>query len=178
MNTGMIPARYATALLSFAAESKQEDVIYEKAKLIVRNFSEQPKLRTALDNPVLGSGKKKELILAASGNVADTVFDKFIDLVVSKKRENFLQTIMLKFIDLYRLKNNIYSGKLISAGIIDESTEKKLISVIEGRKNGKLEIEKSVDADLIGGFILEVENTRWDASIKRQLQTIKNELSL
>jgi len=97
---------------------------------------------------------------------------------LSKNRESYYQGIMLKFIDLYREKNNIYLGSLITASNIDALTEKKLTAVIESRRNGKLEIKKSIQSDLIGGFILEVDNTRWDASIKRQLQTIKNELAV
>lgn len=178
MNTGMIPMRYATALLSYASESKQEELLYEKAKIIVRNFAEQPRLRAALENPVLSFDAKRKLMITAAGTTTDKVLDKFIDLLLKNNRETFLQFIMLKYIDLYRVKNNIYSGKLITASKIDASTEKKLTSVIESQKNGKLEIQKSVDPELIGGFILEVDNTRWDASIKRQLQTIKNELAV
>jgi F-type H+-transporting ATPase subunit delta len=85
---------------------------------------------------------------------------------------------MLKYIDFYRDRLNIYSGKLITATAIDAKLEKKLISVIENRKEGTLELHKEVNPDLIGGFILEVDNTRWDASIKRQLQAIMNGLKV
>ncbi len=178
MNTGMIPVRYATALLSFASENKQEDIVYEKAKTLVRNFAEQPRVRAAIENPVLSYRIKKKLMLAAAGTTTDTVFDTFIDLLHKNNREAFLQVIMLKYIDLYRIKNDIYAGKLITASKIDALTEKKMTSIIESQKTGKLEMQKSVDPDLIGGFILEVDNTRWDASVKRQLQTIKNELAI
>ncbi len=178
MNTGMIPSRYAAALLSFATESKQEVVIYEKAKVVVRNFAEQPKLRAALENPVVNFDTKKKLMLAAAGSKSDEIFDTFVQMVLNKNRESYFQGIMLKYIDLYREKNNIYLGSLITASAIDAITEKKLTAVIESRRNGKLEIQKTIQSDLIGGFILEVDNTRWDASIKRQLQTIKNEFAI
>jgi len=174
----MIPARYAAALMSYASNVKQDKLIYEKAKIIVRNFSEQPKLRAALENPVLSVDTKKKLMLAAADNSTEQVFVKFIQLLLSKKRETYFQLIMLKYIDLYRTKNNIYSCKLITAGTIDSSSEKKLTSVIENQIKGKLEINKSINPELIGGFMLEVDNTRWDASIKRQLQTIMNGLKV
>lgn len=177
MNTGMIPMRYATALLSFASENKQEEILYEKAKTIVRNFAEQPKLRAALENPVLSLVVKKKLMLAAAGTQTVEVLDKFLELLLKNKRETYLQFIMLKYIDLYRSKNDIYAGKLITASQIEAFTEKELTSIIENQKKGKLEMHKSIDPELIGGFILEVDNMRWDASIKRQLQTIKNELA-
>jgi len=178
MNTGMISQRYATALLSFATASKQEKTVYEKAQQFATNFAEELRLHKALENPVVAVAIKKELILAASGKKANPVFERFVELVFEKNRESYFQNIMLKYIDLYRENQNIYSGKLITAITIDAITEKKLISVIESQKQGKFEVHKSVNPDLIGGFILEVNNTRWDASLKRQLQTIKNEIVL
>lgn len=177
MNIGMISSRYATAMLAFATQNKLEKEFYELAKLVVANFSEQPKLMEALESPVVANVLKKQLLLLAAGSNVNSSFDKFVQLVIDNKRELYFRTIMLKYIDFYREKNNIYSGKLITASKTDASIEKKLITVIESRQKGTLEIEKIVNPDLVGGFILEVDNTRWDASIKRQLRTIKNELA-
>jgi len=176
MNTGMISMRYAKALLVYSTENKQDELVYEMAKVVVSNYASYPQLRHALENPVLGIEQKSKLMHAAAGSKTLGAFDKFIHLMLTNKREAYYQSTMLNYIDLYRAKSNIYSGKLITASQIDAATEKKLTSVIESQKEGKLEVQKSVNPDLIGGFILEVDNTRWDASIKRQLQTIKNEM--
>jgi F-type H+-transporting ATPase subunit delta len=42
--------------------------------------------------------------------------------------------------------------------------------------DGTVEFEKEVDPDLLGGFVLNVETYQLDASLKSQLQTIKNNL--
>lgn len=177
MNVGMISSRYATAMLGFATQQKLENEFYEMAKLVCVHFDEQPKLMQVLESPVVDLATKKQLLLLAAGSKKNASFDKFVQMVIDNKREKYFRTIMLKYIDFYRDRLNIYSGKLITATAIDAKLEKKLISVIENRKEGTLELRKEVNPDLIGGFILEVDNTRWDASIKRQLQAIKNELN-
>ncbi len=172
----MISSRYAKALLSFAAERKLETDFYLKARQLVKSISTHPKLILALENPVVEIFKKKQLIMSGAGVRKDEYFERFVQLLLDNKRETYIQLIMLKYIDFYREKNNIYSGKLITATAIDSITEKRLISVIENQKKGTLEIRKEINETLLGGFILEVDNTRWDASVQSQLQKIKNEL--
>ncbi len=172
----MISSRYATALLSFATERKLEKDFYTKANQFVKSVSTHPKLMLALESPVIDRLKKKQLILSAAGLRADEHFGRFVQLIIQNNREAYIQLIMLKYIDFYREKNNIYSGKLITATAIDALTEKRLIAVIESQKKGTLEVKKEINEALLGGFILEVDNTRWDASVQSQLQKIKNEL--
>lgn len=172
----MISSRYATALLSFATDRKLENDFYVKANQLVKSISTHPGLKIVLESPVISSQKKKQLIMTAAGVKVDEYFGRFVQMLIENNREEYLHRIMLKYIDIYREKNNIYSGKLITATSIDAATEKRLIAVIEKQKKGTLEVKKEINSALLGGFILEVDNTRWDASVQSQLQKIKNEL--
>lgn len=176
MNNGLIASRYATALLGFAENQKLEKEFFEIAKTLSKSFATHAELNKVLENPVVDGLTKKKILLTASAT-KNASFSAFIELLISNKREVYTQRIMLRFLDVYRRKNQILSGKLITASELDSVTEKRMIAVIEKSTNGSLEIEKELDSSLIGGFILEVDNTRWDASIKRQLQTLKNELN-
>ena len=82
---------------------------------------------------------------------------------------------MLKFIDLYRKHKNIRYGKLTTASEVDKATEERLISLVTDKVGGTLELEKVVDSAILGGFMLEVEDVRWDASLSGQLTRIRNE---
>ena len=133
-------------------------------------------LRSVLDNPVLGNSRKKAIIVLAIGNDIEAVLDKFIDLVLVNNRENQLQTIGLKYIDIYREEKKIFSGKLTTAIEINATIEDHLMAMIEKQTNGTLELEKTVNPDILGGFMIEVDNLRWDATLKNELQSIKNKL--
>ena len=50
MNTGMIPTRYAAALLAYASESGHEEQLYETAKTTLKSFEEQARLTRVLQN--------------------------------------------------------------------------------------------------------------------------------
>lgn len=175
MNTGLISVRYATALFDFAKETKSVEKVYGEAKMLTLMFMKMGELRLVLDNPVLSVSEKRKLILNAAGGSTSLVFEQFTDLLLKNGREGQIQNIMLRFIDLYRKEKNIRYGKLTTAFEVDKDTEERLISLVTDKVGGTLELEKVVDPDILGGFMLEVEDVRWDASISGQLMRIKNE---
>ena len=175
MNTGLIAGRYATALLGFAEEKKSAELVYKEAKTVTSQYLLVPELRSALESPVLPESEKQKIIYAAAGNKVSGTFEKFVGLVLDNKRENHLQNILLKYIDIYRKKQNIHYAKLITALPVDKSTENRLMNLVHENTGGTVEFEKHTDKEILGGFILEVDFLRWDASIYHQLQQIKNE---
>lgn len=175
MNTGLISVRYATALLEFAKETNSVEAVYGEVKLLTLMFSKMGELRLVLENPVMPVAEKRKLILNAAGGKTSKTFEEFTELLLNNKREVQVQNIMLKFIDLYRAQKNIRYGKLTTALDVDAATEKRLISLVTDQVGGTLELEKVVDPEILGGFKLEVDNVRWDASISSQLKRIKNE---
>ena len=175
MNTGLIPARYATALLDFAGDVKAQEQIYREAKTLQYNFAQQAQLRSVLDNPVLSNSEKRKILITAAGVSVSKAFERFLDLVLENNREAYLLQIALKYIDLYRKKNSIYYGKLTTASTVNPETEKKLMQLVEKTTGGTIEMEKVVDPEIIGGFLFEVDFVRWDASVSGQLRRIRNE---
>lgn len=175
MNTGLIPVRYATALLDFANANNMQDRVYTEAKAITKSFFQFNELRTVLDNPVLVKAEKRKIILLAAGENISKPLEKFLDLLLENNRENYLLSIALKYIDLFRKQKNIYYGKLTTASPVNATVEKRLKAMVENTTGGTIEMEKVVDKDILGGFMFEVDFVRWDASISGQLRRIKKD---
>jgi F-type H+-transporting ATPase subunit delta len=175
MNTGLIPVRYATALLDFANVSDMQDRVYTEAKAITKSFFQFNELRTVIDNPVLAKTEKRKIILLAAGENISKPFEKFVDLLLENNREDHLHTIALKYIDLFRQQKNIHYGKLTTASPVNAAVEKRLKAMVENTTGGVIEMEKVIDKDILGGFMFEVDFVRWDASISGQLRRIKKD---
>jgi len=175
MNTGLIPVRYATALLDFANASELQDRVYIEAKSVIKSYFQFSELRTVLDNPVLAKAEKRKIIIMAAGGKVCKPFEKFIDLLLENNREKFLLSVSLKYIDLFRKQKNIHYGKLTTASPINAATEKRLMAMVENTTGGTIEMEKVIDPEILGGFLFEVDFVRWDASISGQLRRIKKE---
>lgn len=175
MNTGMIPVRYAKALLEFADEKKCAEKVYAEMSAVAESFEREHALRRILDNPVLPAGKKTELIRTAGGGETSEVFDRFVWLVLHNRRERYLQSISLMYLDLYRRQHHISTGRLETAVPVTPDTEQKIIDLIASETKGTVELKTAVKPELLGGFVFEMDSERLDASIATQLRNIKKQ---
>jgi len=176
MNSGTISMRYVRALFNYALEKKAEDTVFTEMKTLSESFEKTPGLRSTLDNPVLNTKDKLNIIKAAAGNNVSDYFIRFIELVLRQRRESHLQTISLLFLDTYRKYKNITVGRLVTASPIDNETLEKIKQLVQKTKTGTIEFRTEINPAITGGFILYIDSFRLDASISSQLQRIKDEL--
>lgn len=168
--------RYARALFNYALENKVEDRVYNEMKNLSENFVNIKTLRSTLDNPVLRTKDKLEIIKTAAGESPSSEYLKFIELVLHQKRENYLYTISLGYLDLYRKYKKISIGKLVTACPIDKATENKIKTLVQKNEHETIEFVTKVDPSIDGGFVLYIDTYRLDASIASQLKQIKSQL--
>ena len=176
MDIGVISVRYARALLKSAADQKLEEQVYQEMMTIAKSYLEVPQLRHTIDNPMLSKDKKEGLLLAAAGEKPCQLTKNFIRLVLKEDRENVLQFMANSYITLYRKQKNVIRGKLTTAARVSAQTEQKMRQMVESKTNGTVEFETEVNPDIIGGFILEYDTFRMDASVKTKLNNILNTL--
>ncbi len=176
MNTGVISVRYARALFKSVGTSEFKDKVYADMQCLIKNFIDVPGLRKAMENPMLDKEAKEKLLLTACGGNPCDATRTFIKLVLKESRENIIQFMANSFVTLYRQDKNIISGRLVTAVDVAPSTEQKMRKLIEARTSANVEFQTEVNPDIIGGFILEYDTYRMDASVQTQLRSILKEL--
>lgn len=177
MDIGVISVRYARALLKAAINAGQEDKVYHEMQTLAQCFIDVSGLRFTIDNPMLSKDKKKDLLITAcGGDASSTLVVTFITLVLKEDRENMLQFIANSYITLYRQHKNIIRGKLTTATRVSDNTTKKMRAMVESRTKGTVVFETEINPDIIGGFILEYDTYRLDASVQKQLREILSQL--
>ena len=155
-----------------ATEQKLDAAVYQDMQTLAESYVRVPQLRSTIDNPMLEKDKKKMLLLTACGDKHTTLTERFIDIVLKEDRENILQFMANSYITLYRQQKNVIRGRLITATAVSPETEQKMRQMVESRTQGTVEFESEVNPDIIGGFILEYDTYRMDASVKSKLNTI------
>ena len=168
--------RYARALLKSATDQKQEDAVYQEMMTVAKSYLDVPALRHTIDNPMLSKDKKEALLIVAAGEKPCQLTKAFIALVLKEDRENVMQFMANSYITLYRKQKNVIRGKLTTAARVSAETEQKMRQMVERKTNGTVEFETEVNPDIIGGFILEYDTFRMDASVKSKLNNILNTL--
>lgn len=176
MDLGLISVRYARALLKASNQEKQSEQVYADMQTLAAEYINVPELSVTIANPMLSEEQKETLLIAATGSTKCDLTRRFIQLVLKEGRAGIMQFIANSFVTQYREQNNLIQAKLSTAAALSPETESKLRKLVESKTNGKVEFKTSVDDELIGGFVLEYDTYRLDASVKRQLSTILSNL--
>jgi F-type H+-transporting ATPase subunit delta len=121
---------------------------------------------------MLSREKKEELLLTAVGSTPTPLTRAFVQLVLKEGREPVMQFIANSYVTLYRQQKHIIRGRLTTAARVSPATEQKMRQMVESKTNGTVEFETEVNPDIIGGFILEYDTYRMDASVKAKLNSI------
>ena len=176
MDNGLIPRRYAKALYKFALEKGESKKIYELSKQVIDSFRENPDLQKVLSNPFISDEDKENLLLSAAGT-KDEIFDQFVKLILAQKRVEFAYAMMLAYRDIYRKENHISQAKITTASQLDEARMNKLRKLVtDAFKDSQLEFSEAVDPSLIGGFVIDVDSVRMDASFSHELEQLRQTL--
>ena len=151
MNTGVISARYASALVSYVLETGNGERVCRQV------------LRILADPELL---KKEEL----EKELRDLV------LVMSRKgRADHLRFTLLSFVRKYYEAVGSKYARLTMA-VRDESLIGRMKEYAQRRTACKVELECVVDPALIGGFTFEIEDYVLDGSVRSQLARLRREL--
>ncbi len=168
---------YAQALLSVAQSSNELDRISNDVRALVQLLKDSPELSDFIANPVIKEGAKKEVLNRAIGSEAHPYLLNFLMLLVDKRRIAFLQPIGEQYLNLVRTLTNTVLAEVSSATELNDSQRQTVIEKVKALTSAQVvELNTSVNPDLIGGVIIKVGSQVFDASIRGQLQRISNTL--
>lgn len=177
MDNGRISVRYARALFQLAQEQGCEDDVYDGLTRFAHNYLLAiAQFNEVLADPIVAQVEKVKLMEMAVGDPMHDCLKQFITFVAEQKREDKMFLIAMKFMEMYRAKHNILSTQVTTATELPEATYDKIKAFIKKTFDADAEIDVKIDPKLIGGFILDIENARMDASVAGQLNALKNRL--
>lgn len=177
MISGLIPRRYAKALFKFAAETGKTEVVYGQMKAVIDAFRANASLCKTLSNPFVKDSDKRTLLLTSANAAEDSAYGRFVTLVLDHRREEFFELMALAYRDIYREENKISQVRITTAAPLPDAEMERFHKVVENAfKDRKFEYYHSVNPELIGGFIIDVDSTRMDASISGELEQLRQNL--
>ncbi len=177
MSVYRISYRYANSLMQLAEEKKIFEKVSEDAELIFNTLNSSKELRSVLKSPVIKFNDKKSLLQKIFEKKISNETASFVSFVVEKNREDILFDIFKEFIALADKKNGIVKARVVSASDLNDQLKQRLISELSRKTNKKVSANYNVDTNLIGGFIVRIEDTVYDASVKHQLNLLRKKFS-
>lgn len=176
MDQGLLPRRYAKALYLTAVERNQQQSVYTLMNNLGDAFANLPDMSRTIANPFVSDADKTAIVFSAAqaDPEKDSTFADFIKLLEKNKRISIIRDIANAYQDIYRKANNIYRVTVTAAAPLSEADENRLKSLILAHlKGGSMEYSFATDPDLIGGFTVNIDNERFDASVKNELKQLR-----
>jgi F-type H+-transporting ATPase subunit delta len=166
--------RYSLALYEAAEQSKQLDAVASDSNNLMGLLSSSKDLRLFFASPVIRSDKKNKLVESLFSKKISVLSLNFIKLLIKNKREGMLADILEGFLDLKNDAEGKIKADVRTAVQADDKEKKKVAEAINSFTGKKSIPEFSVDDSLVGGFTIQVKDVVIDASIKRQLENLRN----
>ncbi|MEX1000823.1 MAG: ATP synthase F1 subunit delta [Crocinitomicaceae bacterium] len=171
---GKVAKRYAKSLLDLALEQKLEEKI-NTDMLMLQSLCDSNRDFTAfLTSPIIQSRKKLKVFDAIFQGNIEKMSLEFMKLLIKNKREGMLEEISLGYIEQLKKQKGILDVFVESVQPLEDNTIKLITEKIKKHFEGTIEIYESTNPELLGGFVVMVEDKQIDASIKTQLANLKN----
>lgn len=129
-----------------------------------------------LSVPTLQVSEKTKVVGAVFEKHLSDLSLSMVNLVITNKREVYLPGIARNFQDMYRKARGIRSASLVTAQEVDEAARRGIRDLIKKAYDSEVELTSSVDQDVIGGFVLTIEDRQYDASVASNLKKIRKQL--
>jgi F-type H+-transporting ATPase subunit delta len=173
----IVASRYAKSLLDLAIEMKQLEEVNKDMRLIKSVCHQNREFSLLLKSPVISTDKKNAIVKAIFDGKVSKTTSSFLNLLTLKRREGDIEEIANAFSEQYNINKNITTAVITTAVTLDDDTKKKVLEIVKKSATGEVEIIEKIDKNLIGGFVLTVNDKQIDASIKRKLNDLKKGFS-
>jgi len=176
MSDSRIGVRYAKALFSLANDKDQLESVRKDMQLLLSLDTGVPEFRQLMSTPLVRPSKKTEILHALLKNELAAITLDFLHLLINHGRSTALADSCRMFNRLYKQQKGIVEAQLSSVIELNEKLLKQLNEWLAHELNASVEMTHSTNDELIGGFVLKLDDQQMDASVSTYLQRIKNEL--
>lgn len=177
MSTDKLAKRYAKALFDEVLTKGTLEAVQNDMLLIGQTIDNSKELKVFLKSPIIRAAKKTSALQQIFGGKISSESFSLIQLLIEKNREGYLDEIAAFFNKFYNDYHGILEVKVTTAAPLDAQTEQSVKNVILHKVGDKkLVINSTIDKDIIGGFIIDLGNKVYDASVRNKLSNIANEL--
>jgi F-type H+-transporting ATPase subunit delta len=176
MNESRIAVRYARALFQSALDKGILDKVnYDM--ITVDALCRMEEIKDLITSPIIKPSKKQKVFSKLLAGNVENITLSMVTLVIRNGREKFIPAITRVVRSEIMKSRGITETYLKTAVPADESIKKTVAELVAELFKTRVDLKEDVDKDIIGGFILRIDDNYFDASIRNKLRKIRIELS-
>lgn len=175
--TKLVAERYANTLFNLCLKEKNLEAVEKAFDAFVNEVTKNKRFVDFMESPGIPHQAKEDLLSKILPKDMPLALVLFLKLILAKKRFESLTAIEDAFQKRSEEHRGLRKAELITATALDAAAEKKLTAILEKKLSAQVRLVSKIDPNLIGGFILKLDERVVDASYKTKLKEIKQRLS-
>jgi F-type H+-transporting ATPase subunit delta len=172
-----IATPYAEALLDLAKSQSSIHAITSDVNNLRELLNSTPALTDYLNNPVVRIEAKREIIKKTISPQVCEQTSNFLLILADRNRIDYLEAIAERYLELVYELANIKIVEVTSATEMSDEQQQMLIDKLQTMTNAKeIKLLITLDASLMGGFLVKTNSQVIDLSVKGQLKELAKHL--
>lgn len=170
-------ALYTASLYDCAVEENSSKEVYESLMAVLKAVEKNPEYVRIMNSVVLTHAEKESLVEEAfSGQIHEFALN-FIKILAKKRIFDILIPCIKEYEKKYLKDNNIQNATIITAIELDDEKKNAIVEKISKSSGKRVNATFKVDECILGGIIIETDNSGIDASVKTKLAEIGRHIS-
>lgn len=165
--------RYSNALYSIAEEKSKINEIAADFTKVLEMMKMNRELEVFFQSPAIGKSKKLSIVKELFEGKLDQLSLNFMQLLITRGREALTQDVMSDFLNLKKEKDGIIDVRVTTTVELTQDEKNAMTRKLDEYTGKKSETTYKTDKSIIGGFVANFGDTILDASIKRQLELLR-----
>ncbi|MBP8626478.1 MAG: ATP synthase F1 subunit delta [Syntrophorhabdaceae bacterium] len=172
-----IAKRYARGLFAVGEKDGRYNQYLEELNLILDFFAKEQRLSRPLMLPILEMNKRKDILgeVLKTFKVSVPLANMFM-MLLERNRMRYLTAIRDVYSELVDEKEGRVRGTVWTAYPLDSETKKRIEGALKEKLKKDVILDAIEDNALIGGVKVSLKGTIIDGSVKRQLETLKENI--
>ena len=167
---------YAEALFEVGRDKGKLDALQQQLGQFADAVDRNRELQVFFFSPYLSTAEKQEGIERAITG-AEPELINFLELLVDKHRMTEVFRIRRALDELWKQENRRIDVTVTSAVELDPAVAEKIGQEVERQTGEKVDLSSRVDAEILGGIVLQVGNMVLDASIHSRLEKLRKSVA-
>ena len=169
-----VAKRYAKALFEIGQEDGQFEKYGQDLNEFVAFYKQSDQFRQVISNPVFPVSDRKKILnyVLDKGEFSETT-KSFLRLLLDKNRVRTIEAIRSYYLALTDEASNIARAEITTARPLKAEALERLEKALEAMTSKQIKSEVKEDRNLVGGIVVKIGDMVFDASIKAQLEGLK-----
>ena len=176
MTDSTIGRNYAETLLILAKKQGQQEEWGALIDALAVAMQEDRTLKTFLESPKLAASQKIEIVDRALGKKVPQVFLRFLEIVISKRRQMLIPAIATEYRALIDESEDRVHATVIVAREPAEAEKDALAKQLSRLLGKRVVPHITLNPAILGGLIVKVGDTVMDGSVRRRLATLRSRM--